>query len=135
MKLPQPKPPRRAENTVSLINIVFLMLIFFLLAGSLATPPDRGLQFPETSSSSAPGKAPVNAVTVSHEGEISIDGHKTTQLALPGILQNLPADRKTHALKLIADRRLEAKALIGIIGVLKAGGFSKITIVTVRGGG
>lgn len=135
MRLPQPKPSRPAENTVSLINIVFLMLIFFLLAGNLSAPPERGFQFPKTSNSDASGKAPVKAVSVSHEGEISIDGHKTTRSALPGILRNLPAARKTRPLKLVADRRLEAKALIGIISVLRAGGFEKITIVTVRGGG
>lgn len=135
MRLPQPKPSRPAENTVSLINIVFLMLIFFLLAGNLSAPPERGFQFPKTSSFTATGQAPVKAVSVSREGEILIDGHMTTQSGLPGILQNLPAERKTRPLKLIADRRLEAKALIGIVGVLRAGGFSKITIVTVRGGG
>jgi len=33
-------PRNRAEPTIALINIVFLMLIFFLIAGSLAPPPD-----------------------------------------------------------------------------------------------
>ena len=40
---------KKGEPTIALINIVFLMLIFFLVAGTLAQPLDGDLELVETS--------------------------------------------------------------------------------------
>ena len=38
------RPKTEREPTIALINIVFLMLIFFLVAGTLAQPLDSALK-------------------------------------------------------------------------------------------
>ena len=40
---------KKGEPTIALINIVFLMLIFFLVAGTLAQPLDGDLELVATS--------------------------------------------------------------------------------------
>ncbi|MEX0279340.1 MAG: ExbD/TolR family protein, partial [Ruegeria sp.] len=34
------RPRHKRDSTIPLINVVFLMLIFFLIAGTIATPLD-----------------------------------------------------------------------------------------------
>jgi len=45
MRIAPTRTSRKPENTVPLINVVFLMLIFFLVAGTLAPAPDREVDF------------------------------------------------------------------------------------------
>ena len=46
MKRRRQKAPR--DPVISLINIVFLILIFFMVAGSLSSPPDPSIRFVQT---------------------------------------------------------------------------------------
>ena len=39
-----PYQRRRADPTITLINVVFLMLMFFLVAGTIAAPPPADLR-------------------------------------------------------------------------------------------
>lgn len=48
VRIPREKTKRKMESTISLINIVFLMLIFFLVAGQLAPPADKEVDLVET---------------------------------------------------------------------------------------
>ena len=41
--------PRKRDPSIALINIVFLMLVFFLIAGTIAAPLDPELTLVETS--------------------------------------------------------------------------------------
>lgn len=41
MRLERAKSDRRSENTIPLINVVFLMLVFFLIAGTIAPANDH----------------------------------------------------------------------------------------------
>jgi biopolymer transport protein ExbD len=45
MRISPVRTSRKPENTIALINVVFLMLIFFLVAGTLAPSPDRNVDF------------------------------------------------------------------------------------------
>jgi len=51
-----PRPPRRArpEGVVPMINVVFLLLIFFLMTAEIAPPPPFDLALPEAGASGAP---------------------------------------------------------------------------------
>ncbi|MEL6206235.1 MAG: biopolymer transporter ExbD, partial [Pseudomonadota bacterium] len=65
---------RRAERepTIALINIVFLMLIFFLVAGTLARPLDPDLTLVQTADLGPAG--PPDALVVHADGRLSFRG-------------------------------------------------------------
>ncbi len=147
MKLPAVEEKPRAENTIALINIVFLMLIFFLIAGTLAPPmegeielvraadaravqPPRGLFITETGILKYEGK------TVSPEafvGEMSLrsdNRSNTAQEALNHNAQTAPADGPI--VRLVSDKRLPAVQLIDVIDRLKTAGAGRIVLITER---
>ena len=63
---------KKSEPTIALINIVFLMLIFFLVAGTLAQPLHGKLQLIKTSD--LEGREPPDALVLHANGRLSYRG-------------------------------------------------------------
>ena len=122
------KPATFAENTIPLINVVFLMLIFFLIAGSLAAPLATGLTPPETQGQ-PPAPARSDDVQIAASGEIYYLGETLGREALLARLTELgPGD-----IRLVADKALPADDLIALLEALRAAGHEKIRLVTLAG--
>lgn len=132
LRLARPRQTRQRESTIALINIVFLMLIFFLVAGTLTPPLDKDVDL--ISTASAERSAPPEALFVTREGEMRVDGVPTDAAAFM-------AQRKTQTdgaggepaeIEVAADRALPAAKLVDIVGALRAAGAQKISIITER---
>ncbi|MEX3007423.1 ExbD/TolR family protein [Hoeflea sp. TYP-13] len=138
MRLQRPAPKPRAENTIALINIVFLMLIFFLIAGTLAPPMDSDVELIRAADARA--VEPPRALFVTEAGILRYQGESTTPEAylvrLFADADEAPAEPTTAkdgpVVKLAADGRLPATRLIEVIGRLKSAGAGKITVITER---
>jgi biopolymer transport protein ExbD len=123
------KPPRHREppeNTVPLINVVFLMLIFFLFAGSLARDDARRI---------APPLNILQDETIRSTGALVIDGQGRTfagDTEVP-VVDWLAQKEDGGPMKIAADGDLKADALEKILGDLKAAGRSDIVLITRRG--
>lgn len=120
---------RRAEPMIALINIVFLMLVFFLVASAIAPPLDRGIALIEADR--LEGRAPPDAAVIRADGSLVYGGSEVTPAAyLATRLSKRPGEL---ALRLVPDRNLPATQLLGIAGTLRRGGATDIWIVTARG--
>ncbi len=124
MRLPRPRTRRQTESTIALINVVFLMLIFFLIAGSLAPSQDAGVALIETRLTEQ--TAPADALFATAEGELRNKGTTVTAQAFLASLDD------GQAVRVAADRDLPAGDLVGIIGELQAAGAEEIRLVTER---
>lgn len=133
LHLPRPREARQRESTIALINIVFLMLIFFLLAGTLAPPLDPDVSLITTANAER-GAEPPNALFVTDEGELRARGRDTSVEDFVGALRadGGPDGDTVPEVKVAADRALAAAELIDIVGALKAAGVEKVSIVTER---
>ena len=58
----------RRDPVISLINIVFLILIFFMIAGTLASPPDPSVRFVQTQDLEC--CVPPDAVSIDKTGQL-----------------------------------------------------------------
>jgi biopolymer transport protein ExbD len=124
------RKPRRAaaENTIPLINIVFLMLIFFLVAGTLAPPLDPALRLVATADIET--TAPADALVVHADGRLAWRG------AAVGSAEDWLAEQPAEArarVRLIPDRALPAETLVRLGRALQAAGAERVVIVTERG--
>lgn len=132
MKLHRQPARREQENTIALINIVFLMLIFFLVAGTLAPPLDKAVSMIATKD--APPDAPPDALVVDRAGQFRFRGRPTT---LEDYLRRRRASAQGAAdtsarLKLVVDRSLPASDLVGIVAAIRRDGVGTVTVVTER---
>ncbi len=122
------RPKRqKPEPTITLINIVFLMLIFFLVAGTLAQPLDPELTLVRARDLAA--QPPDDALVIDAAGELSYRG-----IPLPDIdayVSEHIGDRS--ALRIVPDRNLPARQLVQIGNQLRAAGAERVILVTERG--
>lgn len=102
---------RQRENTIALINIVFLMLVFFMLAGTIAPAPDMNVD-PVMGESGEP-QAPEGAISLHSDGTLYFEGNAIDpDLPLPLSLEERPV------LILYPDRNADARRLIEVISQL-----------------
>lgn len=122
------KSKSQREPTIALINIVFLMLVFFMVAGTLAQPLDSALFLVQTST--LEGRSPPDALVIRADGTITYRGQEVPNAI--AYFDGLPEeDRKT--VRLVPDRALPAQSLVKIAKELRGAGAEKIMIVTERG--
>lgn len=114
---------------IALINIVFLMLVFFLVAASIAPPLDRGVDLVEARS--VEGRAPPDAAVILADGTLIYRGSDITSEGY--LAARLSETGGAVALRLVPDRALPAHHLVGIATNLRAAGAGEIWIVTERG--
>ncbi|MFT6088513.1 ExbD/TolR family protein [Sulfitobacter sp.] len=124
-KFAKTKPQR--EPTIALINIVFLMLVFFMVAGTLAQPLDPSLTLVETRE--LEGQAPPNALVVYPDGRISFQGQDQADAA-SFVASLSEEDRET--VRLVPDRALPAAALVTLTRALRSAGAQRVMLVTKR---
>lgn len=125
-KLAKSKPQR--EPTIALINIVFLMLVFFMVAGTLAQPLDKTLTLVDTKD--LEGRAPPDALVIHEDGRLTYRGADQADAALY-LTQLTEEERAT--IRLVPDRGLSAESLMKIASDLRGAGAGQILIVTKRG--
>jgi biopolymer transport protein ExbD len=76
-----PRPRDDDERVLPLINVVFLLLIFFMLAGALA-PADPFRVDPPLSRSEAPPPAEPLTLLIGADGELALDGEPLDEAGL-----------------------------------------------------
>lgn len=112
------------EPTIALINIVFLMLVFFLVAGTIARPIDKDLKLVKTAD--LEGAAPANAMVIHPDGAISVYG-ETVSDAKTALAK---LDYQDGTVRIIPDRDLPATDLVRLGAQLRGAGAERVVIVT-----
>ncbi|MEM9403907.1 MAG: biopolymer transporter ExbD [Pseudomonadota bacterium] len=108
---------------ISLINIVFLILIFFMVAGTLAQPP-RELEFVRTDLFDC--CADPDALAISKDNELSYLGQP-----IDSVSAYLALRPQTHTVvRLLPDRDLPARDLLRLVSSLKSAGNERIVVLT-----
>ncbi|WP_208352098.1 ExbD/TolR family protein [Pseudaestuariivita rosea] len=119
---------RKAEPTIALINIVFLMLVFFMAAGTLSKPLDGDVQL--VSTDNLDGAPPPDTLVIHRDGRLSYDGQDQASVQI-FLSNHLSHDQSV--LRILPDRELPAQDLVRITQVLQAAGFTRVLAVTERG--
>ncbi len=128
--------PRRREgpevNITPLIDVVFLLLIFFMVSTTFRHQFEIALDLPRASSETAAGPALVE-LTIDAEGHYYLDGQRlvndrreTLQRALARLAE---ADRETP-LVIAADAATPHQAVITALDAARRAGLTRLTFAT-----
>ncbi len=118
----------RIEPTIALINVVFLMLVFFMVAGTIAPPLDRDLSL--VSTSDLEGRAPPNTLVVHPDGSLTYRGEAID--SAQAFYAARPEDEREEV-RIVPDRALPAVTMVNLARDLRAAGAASVVIVTQRG--
>lgn len=118
---------KKSEPTIALINIVFLMLIFFLVAGTLAQPLDPELELVNTEELES--RPPPDALVVHEDGTLTYRGEAVADAA--AYASTMDEEALARVL-VVPDRDLGADRLIEVSRNLRQAGAEAVVIVTER---
>ncbi|MGJ3231100.1 MAG: ExbD/TolR family protein [Oceanicaulis sp.] len=114
----------RREPAISLINIIFLILIFFMVAGTLDRPAPASIELVRTEGLES--RAGAHVLNVDRKGALSVNG-----APVDGLQAYLEAAPEGESIARVApDRRLPARELIALVSQLRALGAERVVIVT-----
>lgn len=121
----RPAPLRRPrDSTIALINVIFLMLIFFLIAGTVAPPLDPELDLVDTRD--LEGREPPDALVMHKDGSLSFRGQPTDPASFMAL------GRAGEEVRIVPDRDAPGHRLIAVSGSLRALGATSVILVTER---
>lgn len=119
--------PRReaADPALPLVNVVFLLLLFVVIAGRLAVPDERAVDLPRAAAEIA----------------IAADGERlvvTSETLAAGAAERFVAERRAMGgagralvVTLFADRRADAARVLALAERLAAAGADRVALATV----
>lgn len=114
----------KPEPTIALINVVFLMLIFFLVAGTISQPLDTKVTLINTATLDP--ASPPDALIILPDGTLRYRGEEI------GDVSDYLGQSDSDFVRIVPDRALSAQKLVEIGSQLQAAGASSIRIVTQR---
>lgn len=113
---------RREDNVIPLINIVFLLLVFYLLVGQFADPHGPQVDPPVSGSEKPLERAPV-VLVLDADHSLSANGEPVAFDALDAVLT---PPRQNVVVK--ADREVKAAALDRLFDALRTQQITSITL-------
>ncbi|WP_420406049.1 ExbD/TolR family protein [Nisaea sp.] len=128
MRLVKPKRKSAAENVLPLINVVFLLLIFFMLAGALEKADLLDIQPPETLGTELPDDTTA-ILLVDDDGTLSFREEIVRRDQIVARLQTYFAEHPDGRLKLKADAQSDAAEVIALIDELRAVGLKELGLL------
>jgi biopolymer transport protein ExbD len=115
-------------SLTSLIDVIFLLLIFFMVATTLVDPSRKlDVQLPEAKAAAADNRTKTVTIEMDNGGRISVNGEDVEMNVLEGRLRELGQEGKNTAI-LRADRRLDYGRVVQVIGLSRTAGFQDIAI-------
>lgn len=129
MKLPvKPRRSRTEDVMLPLINIVFLLMVSFMLVGALS-PPDAFDLDPPRSTTLIPSDAGAHSLVVAADGRLGLgrESFARDQLAARAIAWH--AQNPDAVLQVKADAAADTQAVLEVLEVLRASGIQRVELL------
>jgi biopolymer transport protein ExbD len=129
MQLSKKQPKKIALNITSLIDVMFILVIFFTVSSTFLEQPGIELKLPDAESSETHTAEKV-IVYVDAKGNIYINKNQINMDELAGTVSNLLSAHTDKTVVLNADEQVTHGTVIRVMDVLRKKGIYKIIIST-----
>jgi len=128
----QHKKPNQDDNLIPLINIVFLMLVFFMVAGHISQSDPIKVQ-PPNSASDTHNKTEPMVIVVASDGQIAFQQMMVNKQELATYIGNAFAsavDKQAFNLLVKVDADLVVDELQSVLQIIKQTGIKRVALAT-----
>ncbi len=129
MRFPPRKSTRPTLHLTALIDIVFLLLIFFLLASNFVEQQGVGIQVPEAASRDNE-LLPDIVIDIDREGRVFFNGLTVDDHGLYEMLVRRLGGTAAGKVAIEADRQVQYETVMRVIDVAKLAGTQNFLLVT-----
>ena len=116
-------------NITSLIDVIFLLLIFFLVTSTFSEQPALRIDLPRAASSGIARREEM-VLSVTREGNFFLDQEPVDRGRLPELLAAAARGREEPTLVLKADRQVTYGLIVELMDISRQAGLENIVALT-----
>ena len=117
-------------DVTPLIDVVFLLLIFFMITTTFANSSGIEVDLPKANSGTNALDAQDIVVAIDNEGRIVYE-HKDVSLEeLQALLEEIPQDQRNQTVVVQADTITQHGLVVRVMDAIKGAGFSRLAVAT-----
>ncbi len=124
-------------NLTPLIDVVFLLLIFFMVSTTFDKDAELSIELPEASGKAIPDKAFRIEISIDGQGRYFVNGKRIKDnsiVTLKKAIQVTLADHKQASLIISADRKTPHESVIRAMDAARQLGLYKLTFSAIQSG-
>jgi len=133
VKFPRPRQEEISVNLTPLIDVVFLLLIFFMVSTTFTRETQLSLTLPEAQGTPPESSPQAVEILVSPLGEYLINGEKLSDNSEQGLrsaLLRLGQEKASLPMIITADANASYQAVVRVMDVAGQLGFDKLSLTT-----
>ena len=112
-----------------LIDMVFILLIFFVVTTSFVSETGLDIQRPQSSSSETLPRENI-PVAIGADGRITVDGQRVGLLSIRPFLQKRLRMQPGLAVVLVADKAVSVDRVVRVMDEIRGAGISEVALAT-----
>lgn len=129
MRLREKRKRSLVLNVVSLIDVLFLLLLFFVVSTTFLSSPAIQLELPKAQNAEVVEQSPI-VVYVDENGSTFLNDEPVDMALLPAALKGKLDANEDKAVILKADSRVSHGAVVGILDIVKGAGARRLVVAT-----
>ncbi len=133
MEILQPRKRRPIINITSLIDVMFLLIIFFMVSSTFKVQPGMKLELPESKTYESNEVEDLTLQILKDAGDqekLILNNHPVSIDSLPVYLKSLLEKAEDQTLTLKADKEVTHGLVVKIMDLAKQNGVKKLVIAT-----
>ncbi len=130
MNFPKRKAVKTDINLTPLIDIVFLLLIFFMLISNFVKEQSLDIELPQSSKTKEINDDKTIIVSIDKSSQLYINGMKTTKFFFQASLKGQLETSKTKEVYINGDKSSQLQDIIYIMDIAKKSGAKSVSIKT-----
>ncbi len=129
MKIKSHIEPLTSFSTISLTDIIFLLLVFFLLSSTFVLQPGIKVQLPTTAYTDISSEKSI-VISLAKEGTIYLNDELVNQIELGARLRQMVLNVGNPIIALRSDKASTIESLVEVMDIAKSAGGDRFIIVT-----
>lgn len=122
-------------NLISLIDVMLMIVIFFMLSSTFTDEGRLRIRLPEASARTVPAEGVPLVIAIGADGRYRIEGRELVEAtpdALRTALRSMLGERRDRRIVLRADARATHQSVVTAMDVLAKLGLREVDVATVR---
>ncbi|MGF1462042.1 MAG: ExbD/TolR family protein [Maricaulaceae bacterium] len=132
MKFVKARPRETLVNITPLIDVVFILLVFFMLAGAIKPKEVIPIELPR-SASQVDGEEQEVVIQIAADGSLAVEDQAVGDQELRRVIGTLLINRPDVFIQLKADANAEAVRVIEVLELLRESGAAYVALLTIGG--
>lgn len=129
MKLIDKNKAKAVLNITPLIDVLFILIIFFTITSTFLEQPGLKLDLPKAATGELQ-KVEKAVLTIAGGSQMQFGDKDVTRTTLPDVLKEAMAERGDKSLIISADKKVEHGTVVEIMDIARQSGVEKLVIST-----